>query len=96
MLLAEKSTGHLVEISDIKVLYDPNEQEVTGSVHYGEEARTLSPSPSQSWPFLPASHYRFAGQIRITDKGPEGTSRRWFSCTVCQDPLCRSGKPDLT
>lgn len=39
MLLAEKSTGHLVEIHDIKVLFDPNEAEVTGSLHYGEEAQ---------------------------------------------------------
>jgi hypothetical protein len=43
MLLAEKSTGHLVEISDITVLFDPNEQEVTGSVHYGEEAQDPEP-----------------------------------------------------
>ncbi len=39
MLLAEKSTGHLVEIKDIKRLFDPNELDVTGSVHYGEEAQ---------------------------------------------------------
>ncbi|WP_328188076.1 acetyltransferase [Marinobacter sp. OP 3.4] len=43
MLLAEKSTGHLVEISDIKTLFDPNEPEVTGSVHYGEEAQDPEP-----------------------------------------------------
>lgn len=43
MLLAEKSTGHLVEISDIKTLFDPNEPDVTGSVHYGEEAQDPEP-----------------------------------------------------
>ena len=43
MLLAEKSTGHVVEIGDIKTLFDPNESQVTGSVHYGEEAQDPEP-----------------------------------------------------
>ncbi len=43
MLLAEKNTGHLVEISDIRALFDPNRAEVTGSVHYGEEAQDPEP-----------------------------------------------------
>ncbi|SFR64419.1 hypothetical protein SAMN05216203_2105 [Marinobacter daqiaonensis] len=43
MLLAEKSTGHLVEIKDVKMLIDPNEPRVMGSVHYGEEAQDPEP-----------------------------------------------------
>ncbi len=39
MFLAEKSTGHMVEILDTGVLFDPNEARVSGSLHYGEEAQ---------------------------------------------------------
>lgn len=39
MLLAERSTGHLVEILDSHALMDPLETRVRGSLHYGEEAQ---------------------------------------------------------
>lgn len=39
MLLAEKSTGHVLEVHDITALFDPNEETVKGSLHYGEEAQ---------------------------------------------------------
>lgn len=43
MLLAEKSTGHLIEIMDMKTLIDPNRAKVRGSLHYGEEAQDPEP-----------------------------------------------------
>lgn len=39
MLLAEKSTGHVIEIQDTHALVDPLESTVRGSLHYGEEAQ---------------------------------------------------------
>lgn len=39
MLLAEKSTGHVIEIQDLHALFDPLEATVRGSLHYGEEAQ---------------------------------------------------------
>ena len=38
MFLAEKSTGHMIEVLDTKMLIDPNESTVKGSLHFGEEA----------------------------------------------------------
>lgn len=39
MLLAEKATGHVIEVLDQHGLYDPLEKTVKGSLHYGEEAQ---------------------------------------------------------
>lgn len=39
MLLAEKSTGHLIEVLDVPALVDPMEATVKCSLHYGEEAQ---------------------------------------------------------
>ncbi|MDX1799783.1 MAG: acetyltransferase [Marinobacter sp.] len=39
MLLAEKATGHLVEVLDVTALVDPLEATVRASLHYGEEAQ---------------------------------------------------------
>lgn len=39
MFLAEKSTGHIIEVLDTKTLFDPNETKVRGSLHFGEEAQ---------------------------------------------------------
>lgn len=39
MLLAEKSTGHVIEVLDIQALLDPLDSTVRGSLHYGEEAQ---------------------------------------------------------
>lgn len=39
MLLAERSTGHLVEILDLKALFNPFEATVKGCLHFGEEAQ---------------------------------------------------------
>ncbi|WP_152205735.1 acetyltransferase [Marinobacter changyiensis] len=39
MFLAEKSTGHMIEVLDIKALFDPNKSTVKGSLHFGEEAQ---------------------------------------------------------
>ena len=39
MFLAEKSTGHMIEVLDTKMLIDPNESTVKGSLHFGEEAQ---------------------------------------------------------
>ncbi|MDX1757429.1 MAG: acetyltransferase [Marinobacter sp.] len=39
MLLAEKSTGHLVEILDLQSLFNPFEPAVQGCLHFGEEAQ---------------------------------------------------------
>lgn len=39
MLLAEKSTGHLVEIVDLPALFNPFASEVRGCLHFGEEAQ---------------------------------------------------------
>ena len=37
MYLIEKSTGHLLEIVDLKALFDPFETTVPSRAHYGEE-----------------------------------------------------------
>lgn len=39
MLLAEQSTGHLIEIVDLAALFNPFEPRVTGCLHFGEEAQ---------------------------------------------------------
>ncbi len=39
MLLAEKSTGHIVEVLDLHALFDPLKNTVKASLHYGEEAQ---------------------------------------------------------
>ncbi|KEF33147.1 hypothetical protein D777_00155 [Marinobacter nitratireducens] len=39
MFVAEKSTGHLIEVLDTKALFDPHDTRVKGSLHYGEEAQ---------------------------------------------------------
>lgn len=39
MFLAEKSTGHMIEVLDITALFDPNEPTIKGSLHFGEEAQ---------------------------------------------------------
>ncbi|MEX0603782.1 MAG: acetyltransferase [Marinobacter sp.] len=39
MLLAEKSTGHIVEVLDLHALFDPLKTTVKASLHYGEEAQ---------------------------------------------------------
>jgi len=39
MYLAEQKTGHLVEVADLRALFNPNAAEVRGRVHYGEEAQ---------------------------------------------------------
>ncbi|MCM0613785.1 acetyltransferase [Marinobacter sediminum] len=39
MFVAEKSTGHLIEVLDTRLLFDPHETRVKGSLHYGEEAQ---------------------------------------------------------
>lgn len=39
MFVAEKSTGHLIEVLDSRGLFDPHERCVKGSLHYGEEAQ---------------------------------------------------------
>ncbi|MDL0432877.1 acetyltransferase [Marinobacter sp. TBZ242] len=39
MFLAEKSTGHMIEVLDTRKLFDPHEATVKGSLHFGEEAQ---------------------------------------------------------
>ena len=39
MFVAEKATGHLIEVLDTQALFDPHVQQVRGSLHYGEEAQ---------------------------------------------------------
>lgn len=39
MFLAEKSTGHMIEIRDLAALFNPFESQVTGCLHFGEEAQ---------------------------------------------------------
>lgn len=43
MLLAEKATGHMIEIRDLAALFNPFEREVTGCLHFGEEAQDPEP-----------------------------------------------------
>lgn len=43
MLLAEKATGHLVEVLDVSALVDPLEATIRASLHYGEEAQDPEP-----------------------------------------------------
>ncbi len=37
MLLQEKKTGHLIEVLDLKEVFDPFEKTFTGALDYGEE-----------------------------------------------------------
>lgn len=39
MYLKVKSTGHLVEVLDLKALFNPHDASITGQCHYGEEAQ---------------------------------------------------------
>jgi hypothetical protein len=39
MLLAERSTGHIVEVLDLRALFNPHEAAVKARAHYGEEAQ---------------------------------------------------------
>ena len=77
MLLAEKSTGHLVEISDIKVLYDPNEQVVTGSTTYGVVAASAPSAPRSS----PQSPRPSAGASRTTARPMRRSARGWTAAS---------------
>lgn len=43
MLLAEQSTGHLVEVLDLGELFNPFASQVTGCLHFGEEAQDPEP-----------------------------------------------------
>lgn len=38
MFVAEKHTGHLIEVLDISALFDPHRSRIKGSMQYGEEA----------------------------------------------------------
>lgn len=67
MLLMQKSTGHLVEVMELKELFDPFMDSFTGRLSYGEdlpEAEKFKKSDVtfQSGEFLPKcwldSHYR--------------------------------------
>ncbi len=37
MFLVEKKTGHLIEVLDLKRLFDPFEKEFEGRLNYGED-----------------------------------------------------------
>lgn len=39
MFVAEKATGHLIEVLDSSALFDPHLDSIHGSLHYGEEAQ---------------------------------------------------------
>lgn len=39
MFVAEKATGHLIEVLDTNALFDPHLGTIEGSLHYGEEAQ---------------------------------------------------------
>ncbi|MEX2473789.1 acetyltransferase [Marinobacter sp.] len=39
MFVAERSTGHMIEVLDTQALFDPHKSRVKGSMHYGEEAQ---------------------------------------------------------
>lgn len=39
MFVAEKATGHLIEVLDTSALFDPHLDSIKGSLHYGEEAQ---------------------------------------------------------
>lgn len=39
MFMAESATGHLIEITDTRALFDPHVSRVKGCMHYGEEAQ---------------------------------------------------------
>lgn len=43
MFVADKATGHLIEVLDTQALFDPHMSEVRGSLHYGEEAQDPEP-----------------------------------------------------
>lgn len=43
MYLKEQSSGHLVEIVDLKALFNPHDASVKGRMHYGEEAQDPEP-----------------------------------------------------
>lgn len=64
MLLAEKSTGHLLEVLDIFALVDP----VEATVKYGEEAQHPEPFAKVALTFPSGKRYLGAGPIRATTK----------------------------
>lgn len=51
MLLAEKATGHIVEVLDTLALIDPHEATVKGSLHYGEEPQDPEQFPKAELKF---------------------------------------------
>ncbi|AOY89498.1 acetyltransferase [Marinobacter salinus] len=51
MFVAEKSTGHLIEVLDTRALFDPHESRVRGSLHYGEEAQDAEFYPKDELSF---------------------------------------------
>ncbi|MBS3803810.1 MAG: acetyltransferase [Oleiphilaceae bacterium] len=51
MLLAEKSTGHVIEVLDIHELFDPLKSTVKGSMHYGQEAQDPEHFPKSELSF---------------------------------------------
>lgn len=63
MFVAEKATGHLIEVLETQALFDPHVQEVRGSLHYGKRRRTRNPLQNRTWPFPPVKRFRCAGPI---------------------------------
>ncbi len=51
MFVAEKATGHLIEVLDTNALFDPHMTAVQGSLHYGEEAQDPEPYPKSELVF---------------------------------------------
>ena len=43
MYLQKKDGGYLVEIIDLRALFDPHESDVGGRAHYGEEVQEAEP-----------------------------------------------------
>lgn len=39
MFVADKSTGHLIEVLDTSALFDPHLNKIEGRLHYGEETQ---------------------------------------------------------
>jgi hypothetical protein len=39
MFVAQRSTGHLIEVLDTQALFNPHKSRIKGSMHYGEEAQ---------------------------------------------------------
>jgi hypothetical protein len=41
MFLKEKSSGDLVEVTDVTALFDPNQEQIAGRFHAGEEMQEI-------------------------------------------------------